>query len=505
MLCCRGFSQARSAVHFLDDGLEVLHHLGPLYLHGRRQVAGRFGEVGRDDTEGLDGLGLGHGGVGLRDQVLHRRLDHGILRRLLQRGAGREPVALQPARQRLLVKGDQGADERPVVTHHQDLRDQRVGTDLVLQQGRDHVLAAGGDDDFLLAAGDPDKAVLVEPADVSGAEPAVVKRVGREVLALVVAAHHADALGEDLAVFGDLDGVTGQGLAHRADLDQGRGVDRNGGGGFGQAVPLEDLHADALEEVAQPFAEGAAAGHGVGHVAAHGCAQLAVDELVEQGVAELQAQADAAGLACLGERDGGIGGPVEDGALAAVLRLGQGRVVDLLEDAGHGQDEGGLVALQVRQQVLDVRRMRHRGPGGHGQDGDEAGKDVCQRQEHDGLGVLVDDFADDGQGVVRELHEVAVRQLAALGPAGGAGGVDDGGDVVGQAGSAPARLELGIADAPPGLAEGIQPVAFQLPDVLQVGESFGGDGLPDDVLVVGGFAECGDGAGVTEVPGHLGR
>ena len=48
-----------------------------------------------------------------------------------------------------------------------------------------------------------------------------------------------------------------------------------------------------------------------------------------------------------------------------------------------------------------------------------------------------------------------------------------------------------------------RPVALELPDVLQGRETFGGGGLADDVFVVGGFAERGDGARVAEVPGHL--
>ena len=303
----------------------------------------------------------------------------GLLRSLGERGRGREPVAAQPAREGLLVQGHEGADERAVVAHHEHLRDERVRPDLVLQQGRDHVLAAGRDDDFLLAPGDGQEALLVELADVAGAEPAVVvEGLGGQVIALVVAAHDAHALGEDLAVVGDPDGVAGNRGADGADLDQFGRVHRDGGRGLGQPVAFQDLHADALEEVAQPFAERAAAGDGVGHVAAHGGAELAVDELVEQGVLELEAEAHLAGLPGPGVVDGGVRGAVEDGALAAVLGLGQGRVVDLFEDARHGEDEGRLVALQVRQEVLDVRRVRHRDAGGDRQHRDEAREDVGQ-------------------------------------------------------------------------------------------------------------------------------
>ena len=51
--------------------------------------------------------------------------------------------------------------------------DQRVGAQPVLEDGRGDVLAAGGHQDLLLAAGDPDEALVVDLADVAGVEPAV--------------------------------------------------------------------------------------------------------------------------------------------------------------------------------------------------------------------------------------------------------------------------------------------------------------------------------------------
>ena len=414
-------------------------------------------------------------------------------------------MAAQPAGEGFLVQGHQGADERAVVAHHEHLRDERVRPDLVLQQGRDHVLAAGRDDDFLLAPGDGQEPRLVQLADVAGAEPAVVvEGRGGQVIALVVAAHDAHALGEDLAVVRDPDGVAGNRGADGADLDQVRGVDRDRRRGFGQPVAFQDLHADALEEVAQPFTERAAAGNGMGDVPAHGGPELAVHELVEHGVLELQHEPHLAGLPGPGEFDGGVRGAVEDGALAAVLGLGQGGVVDLFEDARDGEDEGRLVALQIRQQVLDIRGVRHRDAGGDRQHGDEACEDVGHGQEHDGPGLLVDDRAQRrDQGVLGQFHEVAVGQLAALGPAGGSRGVDDRGDIVQGRLAAPC-FELGVADAGSGRTDLVQAVALELPDMPQGGEPLGGGRLPDDVLVVRRFAERGHGAGVAKVPGHLG-
>ena len=49
-----------------------------------------------------------------------------------------------------------------------------------------------------------------------------------------------------------------------------------------------------------------------------------------------------------------LGAPREHAALDAAARLGGGRVVDLLEDAGHNEEHGGLECLDVGQQVFDA-------------------------------------------------------------------------------------------------------------------------------------------------------
>ena len=54
-----------------------------------------------------------------------------------------------------------------------------VRADPVLEDGRGDVLAAGGHEDLLLAAGDPDEALVVDLADVAGVEPAVAPRAPR--------------------------------------------------------------------------------------------------------------------------------------------------------------------------------------------------------------------------------------------------------------------------------------------------------------------------------------
>ena len=76
----------------------------------------------------------------------------------------------------------------------------RIG---ILERGGRDVLAAGRDDDLLLAAGDREEAVGVERAEVAGAEPAVVERRCRRLGVLPVLLEDVDALHLDLAVVGE--------------------------------------------------------------------------------------------------------------------------------------------------------------------------------------------------------------------------------------------------------------------------------------------------------------
>src|SRR5258708_2274520 len=89
-------------------------------------------------------------------------------------GAGRASVLLLPELQRLGVQGDQAGDVRPGVADHDALADQRVGAEPVLEHGGRHVLAASGDDEFLLPPGDPPEALLVHAAGLAAPQPALL-------------------------------------------------------------------------------------------------------------------------------------------------------------------------------------------------------------------------------------------------------------------------------------------------------------------------------------------
>lgn len=146
-----------------------------------------------------------------------------------------------------------------------------------------------------------------------------------------------------------------QRLADRADLLAVPGVERGGRAGLGQAVALQHREADAAEEVAEALAQRGPARDGVLAPPAEHRAQLAVDQLVEDLVLDPQAHRRARrGVQRLAVRDRGVGGPVEDRALAVGLRLGARRVVDLLEDPRHAQDQRRPEGRQLVGEVLDV-------------------------------------------------------------------------------------------------------------------------------------------------------
>ena len=72
------------------------------------------------------------------------------------------------------IERDQRRDVRLAVADDERLRDDSMRLQLVLEVLRRDVLAAGGDDDVLLAVGDHEEAVVVEVADVAGVHEAFV-------------------------------------------------------------------------------------------------------------------------------------------------------------------------------------------------------------------------------------------------------------------------------------------------------------------------------------------
>ena len=87
------------------------------------------------------------------------------------------------------------------------------------QRGRD-VLAAGGDDEFLLSVGDPQVIVPVQAADVTGGEPPVLVGGGKYITVRAqVSGKHRLPSDEHLPVLGDAYLYGLDGAAHRAEAE----------------------------------------------------------------------------------------------------------------------------------------------------------------------------------------------------------------------------------------------------------------------------------------------
>src|SRR5262249_34313639 len=140
-----------------------------LDLHRRRELAGVDAERPLEDRELLDLLDAREGLVRLVDRALDLRAD----RRRRVEVAGR----LDLARRRLVERDERGQVLAPIADHDR-FTDERRRLDHRLDVLRRDVLAARGDDDFLLAAGDRQKAVGIERAEIAGAQPAILQRFG---------------------------------------------------------------------------------------------------------------------------------------------------------------------------------------------------------------------------------------------------------------------------------------------------------------------------------------
>src|SRR5207248_11806603 len=120
----------------------------------------------------------------------------------------------------------------------------------VLDVLRGDVLAAGRDDDVLLAIGDRQEAALVDLAHVAGMEPAVAREDGPgRLFVLVVAGEYRLPLDQDLTVVRDRDVDPGERGADRAELEVARAVDVRRGRAFGLPVALENQGVQRVEEL----------------------------------------------------------------------------------------------------------------------------------------------------------------------------------------------------------------------------------------------------------------
>ena len=316
--------------------------------------------------------------------------------------------------------------------------------DLGLEVRRRDVLAARGDDDVLLAAGDLDEAVGVDLAEVAGVQPAVDDRLAGRLLVLVIALEYVRAPDEDLAVVRDPHLATGKRLADRADPEVLGGRDRRRGRGLGHAPALENEDAGRVEEAEDLGVDRRCPRDRQPDLAAEKVADLRehllVGELVLLAQQEPRLAAGALGLAhLLADSDG----PVEDQLLEAALLLhrGGGGGVDLLEDPRHGGEVGRLHLGEVGDDLERVALpVGERGAQVEAAELDQQRERVREREVE--VGELA--FLDHALRVHHVEHRavVPVRDHAALGRPRGARCVDEGADVLGGD-RAPALLPLG--------------------------------------------------------------
>ena len=194
-----------------------------------------------------------------------------------------DAVLRGPRRRGVGVEHDQRADERSLVADGAGLADERDHLQRRLEVGRADVLAAGGDDQLLLAVDDPEVAVVVELADVAGVQPAVVvERLGGLLRLVEVAEEDVAAPADHLAVLGERHLDAGHRRADRARLHL---VGRPGhrAGALGHAVDLRQRHADRPEPGEQLGRDRRGAGDGeVELVEAEHLADAAEGHVVEE-------------------------------------------------------------------------------------------------------------------------------------------------------------------------------------------------------------------------------
>ena len=208
----------------------------------------------------------------------------------------------------------------------------------VLEDGGGDVLAAGCDDQLLLAAGDEDESVVVDLAQIAGAEPPVLRESGGRRLGVVVVSNEdVVAFAEDLAVVVHGHIAAGVGGAHRADAHEMRSVDGGRRGRLGQPVAFVDLDADAAEEVAEARPQRRASRNAVAQTSPEDRADRGVDQALAQAVLGLERKRRPAGCvepARVLDRD--LGEVPEELELEALAGLGVRRVVDLLKNPRDG-------------------------------------------------------------------------------------------------------------------------------------------------------------------------
>src|ERR1019366_10283710 len=157
-----------------------------------------------------------------------------------RRRVGLDPQALDELYALVAVERHDRDQVRTAVAEHDRLGDVAALAQLALDVYRRDVLAARGDDQVRLAAGDLQEPVVGDRAEIAGLKPPVGRdRLRGRRLVLEVALEHVRAPEQDLSLFADRHLGARQRLANGSEANRIDRVDRARGAVLRQSVALQ--------------------------------------------------------------------------------------------------------------------------------------------------------------------------------------------------------------------------------------------------------------------------
>ena len=174
------------------------------------------------------------------------------LRRLMQRGAGVFDRLLH-TREGFRHGGmdrEESHQVRQAVARQQNLADQRLELEEALDARREDLLTVRRHNQLFAPAGDEDVAVGIDGSDVAAVQPAVAEELAGGFGVFVIAARKAGRAEHQFAVGLDFHIDAGEGLADAAGARRVERIQRHDAA-LGQAIALDQRHADGVVELGQ--------------------------------------------------------------------------------------------------------------------------------------------------------------------------------------------------------------------------------------------------------------
>src|SRR6185503_15180729 len=244
------------------------------------ELAGVLRPLVGHEPESLDGFEVGETGIGFANDLREESHDAAITdhRPAIE---GLQSCMPGPAIESGKVRRNERGDELVLVADQRNLGDHYGVFELVFDGLWSDKLASGGFEEFLLAIGDVEEAVLVEASDVAGREPAISVEALRVRIWLVpISNEDGRTANEKFTIVGKPEFHVGKRLANGAHAVDFRIVESDHGRCFGEAVALPDSDARGSEPLFGVDPEGSAAGDPDTHASAEGFTDFAEDELV---------------------------------------------------------------------------------------------------------------------------------------------------------------------------------------------------------------------------------